>query len=139
MIASTPSTSRTRTATCRCGQLSATCSGEPVRISVCHCHWCQLRSGSAFAWQARWPADRVEIAGEWREWVRIGESGSGTRFCFCETCGGTVFYVNDLQPDTIAVAAGGFADADHLAPTISVWEERKRDWVAIVDDGVDRE
>ncbi|MGR3757040.1 MAG: GFA family protein [Tranquillimonas sp.] len=30
-----------RTATCRCGQLTATCRGEPVRIAVCHCLECQ--------------------------------------------------------------------------------------------------
>ena len=37
----------TRTATCQCGQLSAVCSGEPVRISVCHCLECQRHSGSS--------------------------------------------------------------------------------------------
>ncbi|TIT73020.1 MAG: aldehyde-activating protein, partial [Mesorhizobium sp.] len=30
----------TRRAQCSCGQLSATCVGKPVRISVCHCLDC---------------------------------------------------------------------------------------------------
>jgi hypothetical protein len=44
-----------RTACCRCKQLSATVTGDPVRVSVCHCLNCKKRSGSAFAVQARWP------------------------------------------------------------------------------------
>ena len=64
-----------RIATCRCGGLTATCTGEPVRISVCHCLECQKRSGSAFAVQARWPQEQVELSGAYHEWVRVGESG----------------------------------------------------------------
>ena len=48
-----------QTASCRCGQLTATATGEPVRISVCHCLVCQRRSGSAFAAQVRFPASQV--------------------------------------------------------------------------------
>jgi hypothetical protein len=51
----------TRTATCRCGQLSAVCTGEPIRVSVCHCYDCQRRSGSDCAFQAFFPLDKVAI------------------------------------------------------------------------------
>ncbi|HEX9905358.1 MAG TPA: aldehyde-activating protein, partial [Propylenella sp.] len=34
----------TRRASCSCGQLSVTCEGEPVRISMCHCLACQRRT-----------------------------------------------------------------------------------------------
>ena len=67
----------THTASCRCGQLRATATGEPVRVSVCHCLNCKRRSGSAFAAQVRFPADRVTISGSsvWKErrhdWVAI--------------------------------------------------------------------
>jgi hypothetical protein len=40
-------------ACCSCGQLQVTTTGEPVRISVCHCLACQRRTGSAFGVQAR--------------------------------------------------------------------------------------
>ena len=71
----------TRTATCRCGQLSATCTGEPVRGSVCHCYDCQKRSGSAFAVQARFPSEAVTISGEHKLYshVRTRQSGLQTR------------------------------------------------------------
>ncbi|HZZ87836.1 MAG TPA: GFA family protein, partial [Caulobacteraceae bacterium] len=53
-----------RVASCRCGRLRAICTGEPVRVSVCHCLECQKRTGSAFAAQARWPEAQVRLVGE---------------------------------------------------------------------------
>jgi hypothetical protein len=126
-----------RTATCRCGQLSATASGDPVRISVCHCLDCQKRSGSAFAAQARFPADRVTIAGEQRSYVHLGDSGRTTEFHFCPTCGASLFYIGGGFPDLIAIAVGGFADPAFPPPQFSVWEERKHRWVEITGDGVE--
>ena len=51
----------TRRAECSCGQLSATCSGEPVRVSVCHCLSCKRRTGSAFSFNARFAEMDVSI------------------------------------------------------------------------------
>ena len=58
-----------RMASCRCGQLKAMVTGLPVRVSVCHCLNCKKRSGSAFAVQARWPAEQVTIEGQSKTWV----------------------------------------------------------------------
>lgn len=122
----------TRTASCRCGQLRVECTGEPVRISVCHCLNCKQRSGSAFAAQARWPVEQVKITGESTEWVVASESGGGlTDFHFCPVCGGNVWYRGGGMPDCIAVAIGNFADPAFPAPTVSVWEERQCAWLAI--------
>ena len=51
----------TRHAACSCGALKLTTTGEPIRVSVCHCLACQRRTGSAFGYQARFPRDRVEV------------------------------------------------------------------------------
>lgn len=120
-----------RTATCRCGQLRAACTGEPVRISVCHCLACQKRSGSAFAVQARWPDDRVKITGDFKLWSRTGDSGARATCRFCATCGSTIVYVIDDMPGLVAVAVGVFADPGFPPPRFSVYEERKHRWVAI--------
>ena len=126
-----------RTATCRCGQLRATCRGEPVRISVCHCLTCQKRSGSAFAVQARWPDNRLVLCGDFREWSQAGGSGSLATFRFCPTCGATLSYTNADWPGVTAIAVGAFADPDFPAPHYSVYEERRHAWVAIIGDGID--
>jgi hypothetical protein len=127
----------TRTATCRCGAVTVTCEGEPVRISACHCLACKQRSGSAFAAQARFPNAQVRVAGETRTWTRIADSGNPVHYRFCPTCGSTVAYALERDPDVIAVPMGNFADPGFPAPRFSVWEKRKHDWVAILGDEVE--
>lgn len=125
-----------RTATCRCGQLSVTCEGEPVRVSVCHCLACQKRSGSAFAAQARWPEENVAMAGEFSVWERVADSGHKATYRFCPVCGSTVTYVIEGWTGVVAVPVGAFADAEFPAPKFSVWEHRKVAWVDILGDAV---
>jgi hypothetical protein len=126
-----------RTATCRCGQLRATCTGEPGRISVCHCLECQKRSGSAFAFQARWPDTQVTLTGDYTEWTRIGDSGGSATFRFCPQCGATVAYTNEGLPGQIAIAVGAFADPNFPRPKFSVYENRKHAWLEITGDDID--
>jgi len=125
------------TARCRCGQLSATATGEPVRISVCHCLACKARSGSAFAVQVRFPADQVTTSGNANEYVHIADSGNAASFHFCPNCGATLWYRSGPMPQAIAIPLGNFEDPRAFVPTVSVWEERKLDWVDIQGAGVE--
>jgi hypothetical protein len=121
----------TREASCSCGQLRLVASGEPVRVSVCHCLACQRRTGSAFGLQARFPRERIHIAGDSRQYVRISDEGEPRNFSFCPECGATVYYVAGSAPDVVAVPVGAFADPDFPAPSFSVWESRKHAWVTL--------
>lgn len=127
----------TRTATCRCGQLTATCTGEPVRVSVCHCYDCQKRSGSVCAVQARFSAEVVAIHGEHKLYEHVGDSGNSAEFHFCPTCGSTLWYHARPHRELLAIAVGAFADKDFPAPHYSVWEERIHPWLAITGDGIE--
>ena len=127
----------TRIASCQCGQLTATCEGEPVRISVCHCLDCQRRSGSSYAAQARFPAEAVTLSGESGVWSRSGDEGGVAQFHFCPTCGSSVYYIAEAQPELVAVAVGAFADPSFAQPEYSVYEGRKHSWVAINGQGID--
>jgi hypothetical protein len=124
----------TRRASCSCGQLSITCVGEPVRISMCHCFECQKRTGSPFGLQARFPRDRVTaIAGNATQYRRTGEEGGRITFHFCPQCGATLYWIIDTQPDLVAVAVGAFADPNFPAPHFSVYERRRHPWVEAPD------
>jgi hypothetical protein len=125
------------TARCRCGQLVAECTGEPVRVSVCHCLDCKKRSGSAFAAQVRFPTNRVAISGRSTEWNVVGDSGNPASFNFCPVCGSTLWYRAGPMTDAIAIPLGNFENPHFAAPAFSVWEERKQDWVTIHGDGVE--
>jgi hypothetical protein len=126
-----------RRASCRCGQLSLVCTGEPVRVSVCHCYHCQKRSGSAFAVQARFNADAVTVTGEERVWETTGDSGNRALFHFCPVCGSTAYYQAKPFFDLIAIPVGAFADNAFPPPHYSVYEGRKHDWVGISGEEVE--
>jgi len=126
-----------RTASCRCGQLSATVTGEPVRVSVCHCLACQKRTGSVLSAQARWPAECVQVKGESKEWRRTADSGQTTIYNFCPACGSTVHYTGGNFPDVIAIPLGAFDDPYISGPDYSVLEHRKHDWIEILGDDVE--
>jgi hypothetical protein len=133
-----------RTASCRCGQLRATVTGEPVRVSVCHCLNCKKRSGSAFAVQARWPSAQVQIEGESNTFVKVADSGNRAIFHFCPECGSDVYYTidgkfDDKFNDLVAIPVGAFDDPYFLTPAFSVWENRKHDWVEILGDQVEHD
>jgi hypothetical protein len=127
-----------RAASCRCGHLTATATGEPVRVSVCHCLNCKKRSGSAFAVQARWPAEQVAIEGRSKSFVIVADSGNPATFHFCPDCGSDVYYeINGKFDGMIAIPLGAFDDPYAFSPAFSVWEERKHDWVEILGDDVE--
>jgi hypothetical protein len=123
-----------RTARCACGQLTATTSAAPLRVSVCHCLDCQRRTGSVFAAQARFPVQSVTVAGASHTFVRVGDGGSSSTFHFCPACGATVYYFNDERADSIMIPVGSFADPAFPAPTFSVYEERMHAWVELPPD-----
>lgn len=127
-----------KSASCRCGQLRATVTGDPVRVSVCHCLDCKKRSGSAFAAQARWPEEQVEISGQSSSWSHFGDSGNRITHHFCPECGSTVhFRIEGKFDGMVAIPVGAFDDPYFLEPRFSVWEERKHKWVEIIGDGVE--
>jgi hypothetical protein len=122
------------TAKCQCGQLNVTCEGEPTRISVCHCHDCQRRSGSVFAAQIRFPTGNVRVSGDYRSWTRTADSGNKAHHHFCPTCGSTLFYEIDLMPGVTAIPMGAFAGTELPRPWVSVYENRKAPWVELIGD-----
>ena len=123
-----------RTAACSCGQLTATVSVEPVRISICHCLACQRRTGSVFGAQARFPRDSVDIRGDSTAYVRVSDDGNEVTFRFCPVCGATLAYVMQGLEEFIAIPVGAFADPQFPAPFVSVYEERRHAWVGLPDD-----
>lgn len=118
-------------AECNCGQLRARCTGTPDRVSVCHCTNCKRRTGSAFAWNASFPAGAVTTTGECRRFARVTDSGRTNVYYFCPTCGSTVFYDVEMRPGMISIPAGAFASADFPSPTVKVFDQRRVGWCMI--------
>ncbi len=123
----------TREAACSCGQLRLTVEGDPFDVSMCHCLACQRRTGSAFGLQAGYPADRVRMTGESREYARTSTEPDERvhAFHFCPDCGSTVYYTEPDDPKIMVVMVGAFADRDFPAPARSSYGTRRHRWLTL--------
>lgn len=103
---------------CRCGQVSLSVRGEPIRVGICHCTDCRQESGSAFTYFAVWPATHFEYDGETTEYA-------GRRFC--PICGSRLFSANE---DEAEIKLGILTEAPtDLNPTYELWVKRREHWL----------
>ena len=126
-----------RRASCGCGNLTVTVSGEPIQVYACSCLNCQRESGGAFTYSAVYPETAVSASGKRQAWRRLGESGRWIENEFCPTCGTTVLGRIEVWPEVVAVAAGCFADPDFAEPEILYWASRQHRWLGF-PEGTER-
>lgn len=119
-----------RMATCACGALSATCAGDPAKVSMCHCAACQRRTGAPFSIAAFFPLGAVDINGESRSFRRPSDKGPGADvvFHFCPNCGTNLYWHAERMPHLVGIAVGAFADPAFPAPEQSVYNETRHPW-----------
>ena len=122
---------RTRTATCACGQLRATCEGEPESVWLCCCVQCQKRTGSVHSVHAYFDRARVRTEGAAKRFRRSSDAGRWVETAFCPECGSTVYWEAELAPGRVGVTAGAFADPGFPLPRGAVWTENKCRWVPL--------
>ena len=118
-------------ASCHCGALRLICTGEPRKVSMCHCRDCQRRSGSAFSVAIFYLREQVRVEGETHCFERESASGHPVRFQFCPRCGSNLFWEPARLPQLIGVALGGFANPGFVAPTQSVFTGQRHHWVSL--------
>ena len=120
-----------RTASCACGQLSLTLSGDPAFVGICNCTQCQKRTGSVFGVSAYFNRGQVSaVAGEHKAYERSSDAGRSLEAHFCPECGSSVFWYAEAFPDLIGTATGCFADPAFPAPGAVVWAAHKHEWVS---------
>ena len=120
-----------RIARCSCGRLTVRCLGDPSRISLCHCHACQRRTGSAFGIAIFFARARVAVDGVYSTFTREAESGFLVRSHFCGECGSTVWWEPARMPDWIGIAYGAFAGAELPPPDQQVHVKQRLDWIRL--------
>ncbi len=120
---------------CACGAVRYETVGDPVRISVCHCKACQLRSGSAFGIGCYFPRAAVTLAGgATRTYERVSDAGRRVATHFCANCGTSVYWDPEVLPNAIGIAAGTFDDTDWLDPKLHIWSKSAQKWFQFPSD-----
>ena len=124
-----------REAACHCGQLRLEVTAEPFAVSICHCHACQRRTGSAFGMQAGFDKEQVDITGDYKDYSRISDEEDRKEhvFHFCPECGSQVFYTEPDEPGLVVVSVGAFADSSFPPPTESGYDWRRHPWIGLPD------
>ena len=137
----------TRTARCACDRVEVTVEGDPLLVLVCHCDFCQKRSGNVFIASAHFAEQQVvHISGETKVYNGLEVDGvgavavpGGIDYHFCPTCGSTLYWVT-MSPFTgeriVAVAVGNFVDRDFPMPTTEFFTKFRHAWVPPVPDAV---
>ncbi len=113
--------SETHQGGCQCGAIRYQTRGQPARTVVCHCRYCQVRTGSAFGVSVYFRTEDVTLLrGALKDYTFETESGRRFTTRFCPHCGTTVLWGLGLAPELVGVAGGTFDP-----PTF--WYEVKRE------------
>ncbi len=101
-----------RTGGCTCGAVRFKTTGEPSRVTICHCTWCQRRTGTAFGTEAVFNSDQVELTGsELARYRHVSdESGRWLDVEFCRRCGTNLGFTLEAVPGVRTLPAGAFDD-----------------------------
>ncbi len=99
-----------------CGAAQFTARGAPLRVTICHCKWCQRRTGTAFGTEVVYESGQVEIAG--RDIGRYrhvsDESGRWLDVEFCRRCGTNLGFTLEAAPGLRTLPAGAFDDPEWI-------------------------
>lgn len=105
-----------RSGQCVCGDIRYVCVGEPERVTICHCLWCQRRTGTAFGAEVVFQAHNIGFQGHAPASYRhlSDESGRWLEVYFCPRCGTNLGFTLEAVPGVRTVPAGTFDDTAFL-------------------------
>ena len=94
---------------CSCGNVRYKTIGKEEHAGVCHCRYCQLRTGSAFGISVFFKSENVELlSGTLKEFEYSTESGNKVRTQFCVECGTSLFWNVEIFPGMTGIGGGTF-------------------------------
>ena len=94
---------------CLCGSVRYEVEGSPEVTAVCHCRYCQLRSGSAFGTLVYFKEENFKImSGEYSFYEFTSESDNRWINQFCKNCATTITSRLEVRPGQVGVAGGTF-------------------------------
>ena len=97
---------------CLCGAVRYATSTQPVRVTYCHCKFCQRATGSAYMVEPVFlKADFEIVSGEPATYTQASAgSGKQVTIHFCATCGTKLFLSFERFPQAFGVYGGTFDD-----------------------------
>lgn len=111
-----PEMAMENTGGCVCGSVRFKTAGEPLRVTICHCRWCQRRTGTAFGTEVVFNTGQVELTGDDVACYRhvSDESGRWLDIRFCRRCGSNLGFTLEAAPGLQTLPAGTFDDLEWI-------------------------
>jgi hypothetical protein len=110
------------------------CASIPERVTVCHCLWCQKRTGTAFGTEVVFKEQDVSFSGaEPARYRHVSdESGRWLESSFCPRCGTNLGFTLQAAPGIRTVPAGTLDDPGAVSPKRQkfrqVFARSRRNW-----------
>jgi hypothetical protein len=101
---------------CLCGEVRFAVSADPMRVTVCHCRFCQRNTGTAYLVEPVFAKTEFQFTSGIPKTYDAVSEGSGKRVTthFCGTCGVRLLLTFERFPDAVGTFAGSFDDPNKL-------------------------
>jgi hypothetical protein len=125
---------------CVCGAVRYASAAEPQRVTVCHCTWCQRRTGSAFGTEVVFAEADISVSGiEPTKYRHVSdESGRWLDSFFCPRCGSNLGIALEAVPGIRTIPAGTLDRPELIDPKQikfrHVFTRSRRTWSDITAD-----
>lgn len=113
---------------CQCGAVTYRCSAPPIFTVNCHCLACQRTSGAAYVSALRVPAAALQVTGEVRRSIRVGDSGQHVQNGFCAACGSRMFSYAESMEGSVGLFAASLDDQSWYRPQFNIYVARAPHW-----------
>ena len=119
-------------ASCLCGKIQFTISGEIKRATHCHCSMCRKAHGAAFATYGIVAVEQVAIvSGE--EFISKYNSSPLVQRWFCSQCGSNLRWLSQKYPNLFEFPFGLLDDDPVKRPSMHIFTASKAPWYEITD------
>ena len=102
---------------CLCGAVRYETLADPVRVTICHCRFCQRATGSAYMVEPIFRTEDLKVTRGTPSVYDLRSAGSGkiVHVHFCQTCGTKLYLTFERFTGSCGVYAGTFDEPDWFA------------------------
>ena len=120
---------------CSCGTISYRLVASPMVVHCCHCTWCQVQSGSAFAVNALVEMSKLEVTSAAPDFSTQAidtpsPSGKGQKIVRCPRCYVALWSHYSSFKELVAfIRVGTLKNASEVRPDVHIFTSTKMPWV----------
>jgi len=118
---------------CSCGKVRYEIHDDPLIVHCCHCSYCQRQTGTAFALNALFEADKVKVKqGSIEEISTPSPSGKGQTIARCPDCKTAVWSNYDMggiKKRIRFIRVGTLDNPEKMPPDVHIFTASKQKWV----------